>query len=241
MPSEKSDQREYRDFPYQSIVGSLMHAAVMTRPDITHAVQQVTQFMSDPQSAHCLAVKRILRYLCSTANLQLTYGLDSDSKVIAYCDADYANDPDTRKSISGFTCMFNGGCFAWSSRKQTSVSLSTAEAEYISAVHAAKSAAWLRVLIISDEPIDLRIDNQSAIALINLDDSVNKRSKHIEVQYHWIRDAVRKGIISPSHIPSKFNISDILTKPLNRNTHTRLTSLLGLSYLYPHILVEGER
>ena len=234
MPSEKSDQREYKDFPYQSIVGSLMHAAVMTRPDIAHAVQQVAQFMSDPQPAHCLAVKRILRYLRGTANFQLTYGSNNDSKVIAYCDADYANDTDTRKSISGFAFMFNGGSFAWSSRKQTSVSLSTAEAEYISAVHAAKSAAWLRVLlqelnIISDEPIDLRVDNQSAIALINLDDSVNERLKHIEVRYHWIRNAVRKGIISPSHIPSEFNISDILTKPLDRNTHTRLTSLLGLS------------
>jgi hypothetical protein len=132
--------------------------------------------------------------------------------------------------------MFNGGCFAWSSRKQTSVSLSTAEAEYISAVHAAKSAAWLRTLLrelqlINDHPIDLRIDNQSAIALIDLDGSVNERSKHIEVRYHWIRDAVRKCIISPSHVPSELNISDILTKPLDRNTHTRLTSLLGLSCL----------
>ena len=196
-----------------------MHAAVMTRPDIAHVVQQVAQFMSDPQPAHCAAVKRILRYLRGTADYQLTFGPSSDSKVIAYCDADFANDPDTRKSISGYALMFNGGCFTWSSRKQTSVSLSTAEAEYISAVHAAKSVSWLRTLLrelhlISDDPIDLRIDNQSAIALINLDNSVNERSKHIDVRYHWIRDAVRKGIISPSHIPSELNISDILTKPL---------------------------
>ena len=116
--------------------------------------------------------------------------------------------------------MFNGGCFAWSSRKQTLVSLSTAEAEYISAVHAAKSVSWLHTLLrelhlISDDPINLHIDNQSTIALINLDNSVNERSKHIEVRYHWIRDAVRKGIISPSHIPSELNISDILTKLLD--------------------------
>jgi len=153
---------------------------------------------------------------------------------MTYCDADFANDPDTRKSISGFAFMFNGGCFAWSSKKQTSVSLSTAEAEYISAVHAAKSIAWLRTLLkelqlIDNDPIDLRIDNQSAIALINLDNSVNERAKHIEVRYHWICEAVRKCIISPSHIPSELNISDILTKPLDRNSHSRLTSLLGLS------------
>ena len=170
------DQQKYRDFPYQSIVGSLMHAAVMTRPGIAHAVQQVAQFMSEWQPAHCAAVKRILRYLRGTANYQLSFGTTSDPKVTAYCDADFANDPDTRKSISGFAFMFNGGCFSWSSKKQTSVSLSTAEAEYISAAHAAKSIAWLRTLLrevqlITNESIDLRVDNQSAIALINLDGS----------------------------------------------------------------------
>ena len=154
--------------------------------------------------------------------------------IVAYCDTDYVNDPDTRKSISGYVFMLNGGCFAWSSRKQTSVLLSTAEAEYIAAVHTAKTIAWLRTLlcelgIINNDPINLQIDNQSAIALIDLDDSVNERSKHIEVCYHWIRDAVRKGLISPSHIPSESNISDILTKPLDCNNHTCLTSLLGLS------------
>ena len=144
MPSVKTapnnqDQQEYQDFPYQSIVGSLMHAAVMTRPNIAHAVQQVTQFMSNPQPAHCATVKRIICYLHGTANFQLTYGPDCDSQVIAYCDADFVNDPDTQKSISRFAFMLNGGCFAWSSKKQTTVLLSTAEAEYISAVHAAKT------------------------------------------------------------------------------------------------------
>ena len=130
--------------------------------------------------------------------------------------------------------MVNGGCFAWSSRKQTSVSLSTAEAEYIAAVHAAKSIAWIRTLLrelglISDEPTDLRVANLSAIALINLEDSVNERSKHIEIRYHWIRNALRKRIFSVSHIPSHLNLSDIFTKPLDFNLHARLTSELGLS------------
>ena len=190
--------------------------------------------MAEPKPAHCAVVKRILRYLRGTANRQLTFGLDCDSTVTAYCDTDFANDPDTRKSISGFAFMFNGGCFAWSSRKQTSVSLSTAKAEYIAAVHAGKTIAWLCMLlqelgIVTDNPINLRINNQSAIALIDLDDSVNEHSKHIEVHFHWIRDAVCKGIISPSHIPSKLNISDILIKPLDRISHSRLTASLGLT------------
>ena len=233
-PSFNRDQREYEDFPYQSIVGSLMHAAVMTRPNITHAVQQVTQFMAEPMPAHCTAVKQILRYLHGTADYQLTYGVDSDSTVTAYCDADFANDIDTQKSISGFAFMFNSGCFAWSSQKQTSVSLLTAEAEYIAAVHAGKTVAWLHSLlqelgITADDPINLQVDNQSAIVLIDLDNSVNKHSKHIEVCYHRICDAVCKGNISPLHIPSEFNISDILTKPLDRITHACLTTSLRLT------------
>ena len=137
---DKENQREYDRFPYQSIVGSLMHAAVMTCPDIAHAIQRVAQFMSNPQPAHCAAVKRIIRYLRGTAGHQLTFGPAQDSRVTVYSNADFANNPDTRKSISGYAFMFNGGCFAWSSKKQTSISLSTAEAEYIAAVHAAKSA-----------------------------------------------------------------------------------------------------
>jgi hypothetical protein len=234
VTSGKHNQREYHDFPYQSIVSSLMHAAIMTCPDIAHAVQQVVQFMSNPQPAHCTTVKRILRYLRGTADYRLTHSPDLDSKVTTYCDADYTNDPDMRKLISRFAFMFNSRCFAWSLRKQTSVSLSTAEAKYISAVYAVKTAAWLRTLLselqlINYEPIDSHIDNQSAIVPINLDNSVNKRSKHIKVHYHWTRNMVRKGIISPSHIPSELNISDILTKPLDRNIHSCLTSLLRLS------------
>ena len=226
---------QHRDFPYQSIVGSLMHTAVMMQPDITHSVQQVAQFMSNPQPAHCLAVKQILCYLHGTAGYQLTYGPDCNLKITTYCNADYANDPNTQKSISGYAFMFNGGCFTWNLRKQTSVLLSTAEAEYIATVHASKSAVWLHTLlrelhlINNSDPIDLRVDNQSAIALINLDNSVNECSKHIKVCYHWICDAIRKGLIFPLHISSDLNISNILTKPLDRNAHTRLTSALRLS------------
>ena len=115
------------------------------------------------------------------------------------------------------------------------VLLLTAEAEYIAAVHASKSAVWLCTLLcelhlINDSnPIDLHVDNQSTITLINLDNLVNKCSKHIKVCYHWIHDAVCKGLILPLLIPSDLNISDILTKPLNCNTHTHLTSSLRLS------------
>ena len=95
MLSTKQEQQEYHNFPYQSIVGSLMHAVVMTQPDIAHSVQQVAPFMSNPQPTHCLAVKQILHYLCGTAGYQLTYGPDCNLKITTYCNTDYVNDPDT--------------------------------------------------------------------------------------------------------------------------------------------------
>ena len=215
-----------------------MCIAVMMWPDITHSVQQVAQFMSDPQPTHCLTTKQILHYLCSTAGYQLTYGMDCNLKITAYCNADYANNPNTQKSISSYTFMFNGGCFAWSMWKQTSVLLSTVEAEYIAAVHASKSAIWLRTLLhelhlINDsDSIDLCVNNQSPITLINLNNSVNKCLKHIKVCYHWICDVVCKGLIFLSHISSDLNISDILTKPLDCNAHTHFTSALRLSWTF---------
>ena len=92
-----------------------MHAAIMMCPNIAHAVQQVAQFMADPKPAHRAAVKQILRYLCGTASHQLTFGPNSDSTVTAYCDANFTNDLDTHKLVSGFAFMINGTSFAWSS------------------------------------------------------------------------------------------------------------------------------
>jgi hypothetical protein len=121
-----------------------MYIALGTRPDIAYAVNRLAQFTSDPKSKHWTAVKRVFRYLKGTRNYKLTYGGNSDVLNVDlnfYCDADWAASSN-RKSISGYVVIMAGGAIAWSSKKQTSVALSTAEAEYVAATHAAKQVLW---------------------------------------------------------------------------------------------------
>jgi len=157
-----------KNVPYQQAVGSLMFAACVSRPDIMFAVSNVSKFLHNPSMEHWKAVK-ILRYLKGTSSQGITYTINGNSELVGYCDADYANDKETRKS-TGLT-MIADGPVVWASQRQSVVAQSTAEAEYIAAAEATKEILWLRQLLrsIGLEQISttvLNIDNQSAIKLI---------------------------------------------------------------------------
>ena len=137
-PSKIEDITKMRNVPYQEAVGSLMYAAMGTRPDIAFATSTVAQFSDNPGWAHWEAVKRIYRYLKGTRDLVLTYGGDKRG-LVGYVDADGASQ-EHRRAISGYVFMVDGGAVSWSSRKQELVTLSTAEAEYVAQTHAAKEA-----------------------------------------------------------------------------------------------------
>ena len=139
---------------YQSMVGSLLHAARATRPDIAHAVGVVSNFNATPTQAHLTAVKRIFRYLKGTIDLKLQYR-STDEKLLGYSDADWANDSDDRHSTTGNVFTMSGGAISWLSQKQATVALSTAEAEYIALGSATQEAIWLHQLL-----TDLRIDTK---------------------------------------------------------------------------------
>jgi hypothetical protein len=229
------EQKAYMaDVPYQSAVGAVLHAAIMTRPDIAHSVGQVAQFASNPGKAHWTAVKRIIQYLYTTRNLVLTLGGESnDPDIFAFCDADHGNAVDHGNSISGHAVFFVSGSLAWASKKQTATALSTGEAEYYSATYAGRVVIWLRQVL--DElahacngPTPLYIDNTSAITMIGTPNQISNRTKHIKIQYHWIRGAVRDQTIATPHVPSTENVADIFTKILFRPDFERLRTLLGM-------------
>src|ERR1700728_4769468 len=188
--------------PYQAAVGSLNHAAVMTCPDISKAVQTVAQFSSNPGKHHWDAVICIIQYLRTTRNWVLTLGGKSAAvQLLGYCDADHANSPDHGHSISGYAMMLGKGCFSWCSKKQTATALSTGEAEYYSVTHAGREVIWLRQLLaeIGFAPhigTTLHIDNTSSIHMIETPDQVTNRTKHINIAYHWICEEVQKQTIS---------------------------------------------
>ena len=217
-PTSPTEAAHMCKVPYYEALGSLMYASVATRPDITFAVSTLSQFLENPGEAHWEAVKRVLRYLSGTCEIALTYGRDQHA-LVGFTDADGASQ-EHRRAISGHAFIIDGGAVSWSSRKQELVTLSTAEAEYVAATHAAKELIWLHHLKGDlSEPASkattLFCDNQAAIHLTTAD-NYHARTKHIDIHYHFIRDVVQRGETSLAYMPTNDMPANLLTKALPR-------------------------
>jgi hypothetical protein len=218
------------------MTGELLYAAIMTRPDIAYAVQTLSQFNINPGPIHLTAVKRVYRYLRGTTNLGITYkaSADSDSpQPKLFTDADWGNFLVDRKSISGYVSMLSGGATTWSSKKQATVALSTMEAEYVALSNATRENLWLRSLFTEldlppSSPTPIYVDNRSAIDF-TINAGYHARSKHIDIQHHFIRDAVASNKVSVHHCASEDNLADIFTKPLPRVQHEEQVRKLGMT------------
>ena len=190
---------------FQEIVGSLMYLSIATRPDLATSVNILGRYASNPGPEHFAAAKRILRYLNGTVNLGLQYPAKMEIRVTTYSDADWAGDRSTRKSTSGLVIFIGKAAVHWRSTLQTSVARSSTEAEYLSASNAGQETMGIfNVLqeLTEDNtwPVpELRIDNNGARQQIMADD-IKRRSKHIEVHEHYIRDLARKNRIKTSRV-----------------------------------------
>jgi len=154
--------------------------------------------------------------------------------VEGYCDADWASQLH-RHSISGFSFHFGGGAVSWSSKKQNVIALLSTEAEYIAQTHAAKEAVWLRNFISEiwgerERALTMLCDNQGAISLAK-DNKFHSRMKHIDLWYHFIREAVEEGKINVTYIPTEDNVANIFTKSLAKPKFVRFVKMLGLRVL----------
>jgi hypothetical protein len=171
QPNE-SEKTEVLRVPYKEAIGCLMFISLLTRSDITYAVNHAAKFCENPRNIHWTAVKRIMRYLHGTSDYGLIYQWQSVApKLTGFCDAYYGGDLDTRRSRSGYIFQFGSGLIAWSSQSQKCTTQSTTEAEYIADCMATKEAVWLRRLLhsigyLQTDPTPLFGDNQSAIRLI---------------------------------------------------------------------------
>ena len=229
-PSKLEDIAKMRNIPFREAVGALMYAAMGTRPDIAFATSTVAQFAENPGWSHWEAVKRIFRYLLGTKDLELVYG-GEERGLTGYVDADGASQ-EHRRAISGYVFMVDGGAVSWSSKKQELVTLSTTEAEYVAATHAAKEAIWLRRLISEvfksvETPTTLFCDSKSAIALAH-DGHYHARTKHIDIRYHFIRYIIEAGTIKLVYCPTNDMTADVLTKALPSVKAKHFASALGL-------------
>uniref|UniRef100_A0AAV1VCK0 Reverse transcriptase Ty1/copia-type domain-containing protein n=1 Tax=Peronospora matthiolae TaxID=2874970 RepID=A0AAV1VCK0_9STRA len=198
-------------------------------------IDYVSRFMENPQQEHGTAVKRIFRYLQGTKSHGLRFQPSDKIDFRGYSDADWAGDHADRKSTSGYTFMLMGAPVSWGSKKQSNVSLSTSEAEYIAMSLAIQEGKWVHrllceILAAANEPgpdLVIREDNQSCIKMTK--NPVNHgRAKHIDIKYHHIRDEVKRGEVQLEYCETSVMMADIMTKGLSGPRQKDLTTALGI-------------
>lgn len=228
------EEHETVNVPYRQLVGSLMYAVCCSRPDIAYATCFLASYSESPKQTHWTALKRILRYLKMTPDEGLLYNGNSKYKgeLIAYSDADHAGDVGNRRSTTGYILMYNDAPIYWKSQKQSSVSLSTTESEFVAACYATcelmATLKLLRELGRHDEaPIRLMVDNQSAISLIR-NPNARSRIKHIDIKFKFVQEKEAEGIIKTHYISSNDQVADILTKALPNDLFENCKANLGM-------------
>ena len=215
---------------YRGMIGSLLYLTA-SRPDIMYATCLCARFQAMPREPHLIAVKRIFRYLKGNPDLGLWYPRESDFNLIGYSDADFAGCKVDRKSTTG-SCQFLGDILvSWSSKKQKSISTSTAEAEYIAAGSCCAQILWMKNQLqdygLSYSKIPIYCDNQSAIAMTG-NPVQHSLTKHISIRYHFIREHVMEGTIELHFVPTDQQLADIFTKPLVEAVFIKLVNELGM-------------
>ncbi|XP_071680010.1 uncharacterized protein [Lolium perenne] len=214
---------------YRFVVGGLQYLT-LTRPYLQYVVQQVCLHMHAPRDTHWALVKRILRYIRGTMSMGLTLTASSDTSLVAYSDADWAGCPDTRHSTSGYCVYLGPSLILWSSKRQPTVSRSSAEAEYRAVANAVAECSWLQQLLQElhcpvPKATIAYCDNVSTVYL-SANPVHHRRTKHIELDIHFVREHVALGRVRVLHVPTDQQFSDVMTKGLPTSTFESFRSSL---------------
>jgi histone deacetylase 1/2 len=216
---------------YRSILGALQYLTI-TRPDLAFAVNKVCQYLHSSTTEHWTAVKRILRYVRGTSNIGLKIMKSPSLVLSAFSDADWAGDVDDRRSTGGFSIFCGPNLISWSARKQATVSRSSTEVEYKSLANAT-TVVWVEDLmrelgIRSKYPPRLWCDNLGATYL-SANPVFHARAKHIEIDFHFVRERVMRKQLEVRFISTKDQIADGFTKALCIRLFTQFRSNLNLA------------
>ncbi|XP_070040726.1 uncharacterized mitochondrial protein AtMg00810-like [Nicotiana tomentosiformis] len=225
---------------FQRLVRKLLYL-IITRPDI--AVQCLSQFMHAPKKSHYEDALDVVRYIKDQPGLGLLMSSNSAEGVEGFCDSDWGSCPMSRKSITGFCLKLGSSLILWKAKKQTTISRSSAEAEYRSMAHTVAELTWLNGLLKElavdiKEPMELYCDNKAALQIV-ANPIYHERTKHIEIDCHFIREKIQEGLIKTAHIGSNEQPADISTKALGHQQHAVLVSKLGMKNIF-HSQLEGE-
>lgn len=222
--------------PYRRLIGRLIYLT-FTRPDIAYTVHVLSQCMQKPRQDHWDAALRTVRYITGSLSQGILLRADSDLSVTAFCDSDWNTCPLTRRSVSAYIVQLGHSPISWKTKKQKTVSMSSAEAEYRSMAFTLKELKWIKQLLAAfgvrhDQPMRLFCDSKSAI-YIAANPVFHERTKHVESDCHFVRDAVIEKLITTEHINTKEQPADILTKALPSTTFAYLLSKLEVHSLSP--------
>ena len=212
-----------KDFTgYQKLIGKLIYLTI-TRPDISFAIQTLSQFMHSPRKSHVKLAMSVLRYLKQCPGKGITLVKCAELKLIGYVDVDWGKCPSTRRSVTGFCIFLGNSLISWKSKKQPTVSRSSTESEYRALAIVSCEIMWI-IKVLRDlqinvkRPVDVLVDNQSAIQL-SLNPVFHERTKHIEIDVHFVRDRVSDGTIKVVKTHTNEQVADVFTKSLGAQKH----------------------
>ncbi|KAL2249557.1 UNVERIFIED_CONTAM: Retrovirus-related Pol polyprotein from transposon RE2 [Sesamum indicum] len=216
---------------YRRLIGRLLYLN-FTRPDITYGVQQLSQFLHKPCQIHWDAAVHLVKYLKGAPATGIFFSSNNTLNLTAFCDADWGGCTETRKSLTGFSIFLGNTPISWKSKKQVTVSRSTAEAEYRSLATTVCELMWIDYLlqdfqVLVPKPIPLYCDNKAAV-YISVNPVFHERTKHIDIDCHIVRNKFKEGFVLPSHISAKEQVADILTKALSAPAFNSMKSKLNL-------------
>jgi hypothetical protein len=230
------DSAAYDDIAgYRRLIGKLLYLTT-TRPDIVFAVQQLSQFLSKPTIVHYETACRVVRYLKGSPGKGLLFPRSSTLQILGFTDADWANCIDTRRSTSGYCFFLGKSLISWRSKKQNTVSRSSTEAEYRALSFASCELQWLLFLlkdlnVTCFKPAVLYCDNHSAIHIAS-NPVFHERTKHLEIDCHFVRDKVQEGIFKLLPLSTKSQVADFFTKDLPPKLFSSFLSKLSMVNIY---------
>jgi len=219
---------------YRRLIGRLLYLTI-SRPDICYIVHKLSQFVSKPYTEHMADVNLLLRYLKHTPGQGILFKSTSDCNVHAYVDADWGSYMDTHRSTTGFCIFLGNSLVSWKAKRQKTVSKSSAEAEYRALASVSTEIVWLKNILtdfhISSPHAVIYCDNQATIQIAS-NPSHHERTKHLDIDLHFVREHVEKGTIKLNHIRKHHQLADCFTKSLPRTSFLNILSKMGIENIF---------
>lgn len=224
---------------FRSLTGKLQYLT-FTRPDLQFSVNFICQKMHQPSVSDFSLLKRILRYVKGTTELGINIRSDCHSTLVCYSDSDWAGCKDTRRSTGGFCTFLGPNLISWSAKRHETVSKSSTEAEYRTMSIAAFELAWIQNLLLAmglqpQTTSLLLCDNLLAVCL-TANPMFHKRTKHFEVDFHYVRERVAMKKLEVRHISASLQLADVFTKSLPQDSYLKLRSKLSVDLPPPQSL-----